>query len=52
MPSYATQIVPEDRWAVVHFVRALQRSHVPASVDTVPAGRAEGDSVSRVEVAR
>jgi mono/diheme cytochrome c family protein len=53
MPSYATQIVPEDRWAVVHFVRALQRSHVPAApVDTVPAGRAEGDSVSRVEVAR
>jgi mono/diheme cytochrome c family protein len=38
MPSYATQIVPEDRWAVVHFVRALQRSHAPAAADTVRAG--------------
>jgi mono/diheme cytochrome c family protein len=52
MPSYATQIVPEDRWAVVHFVRALQRSHVPAAGDTVRAGGAEGDSMSLVEVAR
>lgn len=34
MPSYATQIVPEDRWAVVHFVRALQRSHQPLASDT------------------
>lgn len=38
MPSYASQIVPEDRWAVVHFVRALQRSHAPAATDTTRAG--------------
>jgi mono/diheme cytochrome c family protein len=30
MPSYAAQIDPEDRWAVVSYVRALQLSqHVP-----------------------
>lgn len=37
MPSYATQILPEDRWAVVHYVRALERSHAPAATDTVRA---------------
>ncbi|MEX2584875.1 MAG: c-type cytochrome [Balneolaceae bacterium] len=26
MPSYATQIKPEDRWAIVSYVRALQQS--------------------------
>lgn len=30
MPSYATQIPVKDRWAIVSYVRALQRSqHVP-----------------------
>jgi mono/diheme cytochrome c family protein len=27
MPSYAPQISREDRWAVVHYVRVLQRAH-------------------------
>lgn len=32
MPSYATQIKVEDRWAIVAYIRALQRSqNVPAS---------------------
>jgi mono/diheme cytochrome c family protein len=32
MPSYATQIPVEDRWAIVAYVRALQRSqYVPAA---------------------
>jgi hypothetical protein len=26
MPSYANQIPPEDRWAIVAYVRALQLS--------------------------
>jgi len=31
MPSYASQIPPEDRWAIVAYVRALQLSqHFPA----------------------
>jgi mono/diheme cytochrome c family protein len=40
MPSYATQILPEDRWAVIHYVRALERSHLPVDstkTSSVPA---------------
>lgn len=36
MPAYGPQISVEDRWAVVAYVRALQRSQ-NASVDDVPA---------------
>lgn len=35
MPSYAPALPPEDRWAVVAYVRALQLSQY-ASVDQVP----------------
>ena len=35
MPSYAAQIAPEDRWAVVAYVRALQLSR-NAKIDDVP----------------
>lgn len=35
MPSYGSQIPVEDRWAIVAYVRALQRGgHAPASVLT------------------
>lgn len=35
MPSYGSQIPVEDRWAIVAYVRALQRAgHAPASVLT------------------
>lgn len=33
MPSYASQISPADRWAAIHYVRALQRSEHPTSED-------------------
>jgi mono/diheme cytochrome c family protein len=33
MPSYAQQISPEDRWAVIHYVRALQRAEHPTDED-------------------
>ena len=33
MPSYAQQIQPEDRWAVIHYVRALQRAQAPTDED-------------------
>ncbi|HOL95262.1 MAG TPA: cytochrome c [bacterium] len=36
MPAYGTQIPPEDRWAIVAYVRALQRSQ-RATLDDVPA---------------
>jgi mono/diheme cytochrome c family protein len=37
MPSYAAQIAPADRWAVVAYIRALQLSQ-GATLDDVPAG--------------
>jgi mono/diheme cytochrome c family protein len=40
MPAYASQIPPEDRWAIVLYVRALQRSQ-NASIDDVPANKRE-----------
>jgi Cytochrome C oxidase, cbb3-type, subunit III len=39
MPEYATQIPPEDRWAIVSYIRALQLSQNATSAD-VPAGQA------------
>jgi mono/diheme cytochrome c family protein len=33
MPSYAQQVQPEDRWAVIHYVRALQRAEHPTEED-------------------
>lgn len=39
MPGYAAQILPADRWAVVHYVRVLQRAAhpTPADLATGPA---------------
>ncbi|MEK6580098.1 MAG: cytochrome c [Bdellovibrionota bacterium] len=37
MPSYATQISVNDRWAIAHFVRALQRSMHPTAADQMAA---------------
>ena len=36
MPSYASQIPPDDRWAIVAYVRALQRSQ-RTSIADVPS---------------
>lgn len=33
MPGYADKLKPEDRWAVIHYVRALQRSMNPRPED-------------------
>lgn len=38
MPAYGSQIPVEDRWAIVAYLRALQRSQ-NASIDDVPADR-------------
>lgn len=42
MMGYAAQITPRDRWAIVLYVRALQRSQF-ASLEDVPADR-RGDA--------
>ena len=38
MPNYASQILPEDRWAVIHYVRALERAAHPEAQDLRAAG--------------
>jgi mono/diheme cytochrome c family protein len=47
MPSYAAQITPADRWAIISYIRALQLSQQPAaepgtSPTPAPAGTAGG----------
>ena len=42
MPSYASQILPEDRWAVIHYVRALQRAAHPLPQDLPPQANPQG----------
>ncbi|MHB8078315.1 MAG: c-type cytochrome [Candidatus Krumholzibacteriia bacterium] len=37
MPSYGAQIPPADRWAIVAYVRALQRSQHAGVADVPPA---------------
>ncbi|HEV8128019.1 MAG TPA: cytochrome c [Candidatus Eisenbacteria bacterium] len=44
MPSYASQILPEDRWAVIAYVRALQRAAHPLPSDL--PGKAKPDSAT------
>lgn len=38
MPSYSTQIAPQDRWAVAHYLRALHRAKHPTPEDLKAAG--------------
>lgn len=33
MPSYASQISRDDRWAIIHYVRVLQRAHYAKESD-------------------
>ena len=44
MPSYATQIEAADRWAIIHYVRVLQRSYEPTAEDR-SAAQAAGVSM-------
>jgi len=33
MPAYAAKITPEQRWAITHYVRSLQRAALPSEDD-------------------
>jgi len=33
MPSYAVQVAEKDRWAIIYYVRALQRAGKPSKAD-------------------
>lgn len=39
MPSYASQVAAGDRWAIVHYVRALQLSKRPSAEDVKAAAQ-------------
>lgn len=39
MPSYQTELDPAERWAVIHYVRVLQRAANPTSSDMARAAR-------------
>ena len=41
MPSYASQVPVDDRWAIVAYIRALQLSQSAPIADLPPDGRAE-----------
>jgi mono/diheme cytochrome c family protein len=40
MPSYGAQIVPADRWAIILYLRALEKSRAASAADLDPAERA------------
>ena len=33
MPSYASQVAQADRWAIIHYIRALQKAKSPSAED-------------------
>lgn len=37
MPAYGPQIEPEDRWAIILYVRALQRTRNATTKDLTPS---------------
>jgi mono/diheme cytochrome c family protein len=44
MPSYASQMAAEDRWMVIHYIRALQRADNPQPEDLKKLKKAEGSN--------
>ena len=46
MPSYAPQIPPQDRWAIVAYIRALQLSQQARQTQQTPAAPASAPSPS------
>src|ERR671934_86232 len=47
MPSYASVIPVEERWAIVAYIRALQISQTARAADLAPADRAKLDGEGR-----
>jgi hypothetical protein len=49
MPGYASQIKARDRWAIVAYVRALQRSQ-DATIDSIPESMRDEINQRKAEV--
>ena len=41
MPDYAAEVRPEDRWAIIAYVRALQLSEHATTADVPPDHRGD-----------
>jgi mono/diheme cytochrome c family protein len=39
MPGYAAQVDPDDRWAIIMYLRALQKMQVASTQDLTPGER-------------
>ena len=52
MPSYASQIPPEDRWAIVAYVRVLQLSQNARLADLTPEERLRLDAAFKLPPVR
>jgi hypothetical protein len=37
MPAYGPQVSPEDRWAIIMYLRALQRGHASKTAKLSPS---------------
>ena len=46
MPSYASQISREERWAIVNYVRVLQRAKNASSSDLIEMNKETGNNVT------
>ena len=44
MPSHAVQVLPQDRWAVIHYLRSLQRGSGAVAGDAGNADGSEGEA--------
>ncbi|HEX8169327.1 MAG TPA: cytochrome c [Thermoanaerobaculia bacterium] len=51
MPPYRTMIPPQDRWAIIAYIRALQLSQSATLADVPPADRAKLDHPQSSEAA-
>jgi mono/diheme cytochrome c family protein len=51
MPSYASQIPPDDRWAIVAYIRALQLSQNARLADLTPEERQKLDAAFKLPAA-
>src|SRR5260370_26865207 len=50
MPDYASQIKPEDRWAIAAYIRALQLSQNASEADVAPQDREKLNQPSEIRV--
>ena len=46
MPSYASQITREERWAIVNYVRVLQRAKNASESDLIEMNKETGSNVT------